>query len=134
MLMGRRSSTSDRLRMRTMANWPGRTLDTCRGASKLKRKWPPVRERFSMTDTVSSYIGTMLAQVFLNPSPDVGNRTAGKFVGGMVKAEVERGGTLPQLPAELQVFLPRIPFILPRSDVQHVRGRRPILGILHPIA
>ena len=63
MLMGRRSSTSDRPRMRTMANCPGRTPGACRGASKLKRKWPPVRDRFSMTGTVSSNICTMVAQV-----------------------------------------------------------------------
>ena len=56
---------------------------------------------------------------------------AGKLVGGIVKAEVEGGGALPQLPAELQVLLPRVPFILPGGDVQYVGGRGPVVRILH---
>ena len=50
----------------------------------------------------------------------MGNGVAGKLVAGIVKTEIERGGTLPQLAAELQVLLPRVPFILPGGDVQHV--------------
>ena len=130
MLMGRRSSTSDRPRMRTMANWPGRTPGACRGASKLKRKWPPVRDRFSMTATVSSCIGTMLTQVAGARGLGVRVRVRDRESGKRARFE-NRNATLDRGFASFELRIPVTPWRLtpslqvllnPSPDVGKRRG------------